>query len=111
MLPVDQSGTLKGEFGFVVADGHFHLPAASVSVNDLPGLLQVVDRLGRLVSNGYYPVLFLRMPHRKHSLKNDGRIAPVIMILVYHFAGHLYGLYSFNASKACWRSALVNSSL
>jgi hypothetical protein len=35
---------LKRQFGFVVADGHFDLPAASISQDDLPGKLWGVGR-------------------------------------------------------------------
>src|SRR5215210_8251811 len=39
MLPLENSGALKGQFTFVVADRHFDLPAARISQDNLPGEL------------------------------------------------------------------------
>ena len=46
MLPLEQPGALKGQFGFVETNGHFDLPSASISVHDVPGVLRAVDGLG-----------------------------------------------------------------
>ena len=35
--PAEESGALKSQFAFVVANGHFDLPAAGIGKDDLPG--------------------------------------------------------------------------
>ena len=46
MLPLDKSGAFESEFGFGVADGHFDLPTASISVHHIPGIVIAADGLG-----------------------------------------------------------------
>jgi hypothetical protein len=61
-LPLEEPGALKGQFRFIVPDGHFDLPSTSIimivimsismivimsiSMDDEPGVLQAADGLG-----------------------------------------------------------------
>ncbi len=45
MLPFEQPGARKSQFGFVERDGHFDLPSTSISMHNVPGDISAADGL------------------------------------------------------------------